>query len=277
MACRRADTTSFVRCFGSGSPWLCNCQCWECFRCLKTHVAEHDRENLLTQSWRPEHIPPEKPHGKGRTGLYSASCNSLHRPKFICPRPTCRRSIKPFYAPHINEYYFKTTWGREEWGKDWSVRPLSEREPALAKAMENMTNFTRAPPELKSLPVEQDRKVIAKYKADPHSLSDFERVVLPWIWPDSWFIHIVKRCPGCGQDVVPVGSNFRIPARKDKKGWRQVEAWIEAGEDLEAKFVLCATVAKHKERVAKAIELRAEKGIQDQPHPRDRNLATCLS
>lgn len=147
----------------------------------------------------------------------------------------------------------------------------------MAKAMENMTHFTRAPPELKSLPVEHDRKVIAKYKDDPLSLTDFERVALPWVWPDSWFINIVKRCPGCGQDAVPVGSNFRIPAKKDKKGWRQVEAWIEAGEDLEAKFVLCATVEQHKERVAKAIELRAEKGIQDQPHPRDRNLATRLS
>lgn len=35
----RVDTTSFVGCFGSGSPWLCNCQCWECFRCLKTHAS----------------------------------------------------------------------------------------------------------------------------------------------------------------------------------------------------------------------------------------------
>lgn len=72
---------------------------------------------------------------------------------------------------------------------------------------------------------------------------------------------ILKRCPTCGQAAVPVGSNFRIPARKDEKGWRKAEAWIDAGEDLEAKFVSCWTVEQHEKMVKKALEIRAERKL----------------
>jgi hypothetical protein len=46
-------------------------------------------------------------------------------------------------------------------------------------------------------------------------------------------MRLQKRCPSFGQDAVPMGSNFPIPAKKDKKGWCRIEEWIEVGEDLE--------------------------------------------
>lgn len=149
------------------------------------------------------------------------------------------------------------------------VRPRPELEPALAEALRNARRRRQEPKEVSPLieTNEDDKALIAKYKADPHSLLQLERLALGWVWHESWFVEVKKRCPGCAEDAVPVGSNFRIPARKDEKGWREVEKWIEAGEDLVAKFVCCVTVEQHKDRVEKAIEIRAVRGAVDVPYP----------
>ena len=54
-----------------------------------------------------------------------------------------------------------------------------------------------------------------------------------------------KRCPSCGDAVIPVGSTFKIPARKDEKAWKSVETMIEEGEDLLARFSYCMTFEEH--------------------------------
>jgi hypothetical protein len=114
------------------------------------------------------------------------------------------------------------------------------------------------------------RRQLFPYAETIHSGCRLGALSFTLVCPNIWFLVVQKRCPGCGQNAIPVGSNLRIPAKKDKKGWRQVEAWIEAGADLEAKFVSCATVEQHKQRVAKAVELRTERRIVDGLHPRDR-------
>ena len=64
---------------------------------------------------------------------------------------------------------------------------------------------------------EDDRVLIAKYKTDPHSLLELDRLVLGWVWHENWFIETKKRGHGCGNDAVPVVSKSRTPARKDEK------------------------------------------------------------
>jgi hypothetical protein len=127
-----------------------------------------------------------------------------------------------------------------------SLGYLPDRNPIYADALENVKRYRRkAPEEVKQITNEEETAIISKCRDDPLWLSDLARLVLRWC-PNLWFLVVQKRCPGCGQNAIPVGSNLRIPVKKDKKGWRQVEAWIEAGADLEAKFVSCATVEQHK-------------------------------
>jgi len=54
-----------------------------------------------------------------------------------------------------------------------------------------------------------------------------------------------KRCPGCGGGVIRVGSNFRVPKRNDEKAWKEIEAMIEEGVDMVARFSACATIEAH--------------------------------
>lgn len=88
--------------------------------------------------------------------------------------------------------------------------------------------------------------------------------------PDLWWTELVegfpypgkeskmhrKRCPSCGQAVVRVGSNFRVPKRGDEKAWGEIEKMIEEEVDLEAKFSSCWTIEEHEVMVEKALQLR---------------------
>lgn len=141
------------------------------------------------------------------------------------------------------------------------MRPVPERVPALKEAFRRRRSSKRPPQSVQERTWEEDRAQVAAFRAHPELLSDKDRDEVMWVDPEAWFVEIVKRCPGCGQAAVPVGSNFRIPARKDEKGWRKVEAWIDAGEDLVAKFASCWTVEQHEKMVKKALEIRAERGL----------------
>jgi len=41
-----------------------------------------------------------------------------------------------------------------------------------------------------------------------------------------------KTCPGYGEGVRRVGSNFRISKKRDAKGWGEVEGIIEKGGEF---------------------------------------------
>ena len=139
----------------------------------------------------------------------------------------------------------------------------------VALAIKNWRHGIAGAPEgIKELTMEDDRRIIGKYRREGmQGLSEFEKVALAWVVHEAWFVEMEKRCPGCGEGATPVGSNFRVPKRRDEKGWRKVEVWIEEGRDLVATFVNCATVEQHEERVEKAIEMRKERGVEDAPYP----------
>jgi hypothetical protein len=193
-----------------------------------SRTKEHIREKLLTMPWVPKHEPPSEPHDNGRKGLYSPICWSSYRPKFICPRRTCRRSIKPFYAPDINEYDISK-------GQTWKVRPLPERMLELEEALRRWVTIGRKPPPQKLVErsYDEDKAQLAAFRTHPENFSDEEHEEVMWAHSEAWFIEIKKRFPSRGQAAVPVGSNFQIPGKRDEKGCRQVEAWIDAGEALE--------------------------------------------
>lgn len=106
---------------------------------------------------------------------------------------------------------------------------------------------------------------------DSTSLTEEELAYVKEREPEEWWTEIaatpqvyredaghLMRCPSCGKGALAVGSNFRIPAKKDERGWKKVEKMIEDGEDMVAKFSPCATFEEHEKMVERARELRAE-------------------
>ena len=104
-----------------------------------------------------------------------------------------------------------------------------------------------------------------------------EMQMLKRYYPDLWWSRVITiprygvgveehlvRCPNCAESAVRVGSNFRIPKKKDEKGWREVEAIIERGDDMVAKFSVCSTVEVHEEMVEEA-QMRLAKGKTERP------------
>lgn len=88
--------------------------------------------------------------------------------------------------------------------------------------------------------------------------------------PEMWWLNInstslawwksevhAKRCPSCGNAVLRVGSNFRIPAKKDDKAWKLVEGMIMEDVDLVAKFSVCATFEKHEDMIDEASRINS--------------------
>lgn len=111
----------------------------------------------------------------------------------------------------------------------------------------------------------------SRYWNDPSSLSVEEVECVKAGDPYLHWINIVTtprvyklgpgvclRCPSCGKDAVRVGSNFRIPPRKDNKAWRLIDDIIAAGEDMDALFSPCPTIEEHKEIVVEALRRRAQ-------------------
>ncbi|CZR65541.1 uncharacterized protein PAC_15441 [Phialocephala subalpina] len=224
-------------------------------------ISVNTRPHLLTQA-QPRREPPiDQP--KGRTGLYYRACMSSYRPKFICAEPTCRRPIKPVYDPDKFEYRISEF-------QDWAVRTLEERSPGLAAAYRNSNRMNsgsnRGSDELATL-----IRLQQKQWDNPASISEEEFEFLKARDPQLWWTEITRmprisgvpeinmvRCPGCGKGVKRVGSNFRVPRKRDQTAWKAIEEMIERGEDMVAKFSFCATVEEHERMVKIAIELRSK-------------------
>jgi hypothetical protein len=235
---------------------------------LTHQISQNTREHMLTEYYPPAHQPPlpnERP--PGRTGLYYRACMSSYRPKFFCPETTCRRSIKPIYDPDRFEYRISEF-------QDWSVRPLEKYSLGLAAAYQFERNYQRL---LKQGDTELAifRRLQRKYSdqrwndGPPLTEEEFEFVKArdPELWWTEFVwrpkvnggspCHLV-RCPSCRKNAVRVGSNFRIPKKRDEKAWKEIQGMIERGDDMVAKFEFCATTEEHEKMVKRALELRAE-------------------
>jgi hypothetical protein len=175
--------------------------------------------------------------------------------------------VKPFYDADLHEFRIDEYQG-------WWMRPLASRNEAFAAVTRRHKALDRAERKAASRLLSQEND-FAWEAEGVQPLSDEEREWLRMNWPDRWWVEIVgscpqlgdgekrhrKRCPGCGEDVVRVGSNFRIPKKGDDRAWKEIEAMVAEGVDLEAKFSPCWTVEKHKEMVEKALEIRAKRGM----------------
>lgn len=187
---------------------------------------------------------------------------SSYRPKFICAESTCRRSIKPVYDPDRFEYNISDF-------QDWAVRRLKEQSPGLAAAYRNSSRMKsssgRGSSELATF-----KRLQQKLWDDPASLPEEEFEFLKARDPELWWNEVIRmprisglpginmlRCPGCGKGAKRVGSNFRIPKKRDEKGWKAIEEMVERGEDMVAKFSFCATIEEHERMVERASALRA--------------------
>ena len=185
---------------------------------------------------------------------------SSYRPKFICPDRTCRRSIKSIYDPDRFEYDISER-------QDWKVGPLLT-SPELQEVLRN------GEPVFSSECILNGETVVFvklrnQYHHDPSVLSEKQMEFVKKYEPEAWWRTIfspsrdsrwptenLKRCPSCGKEALRVGSNFRIPKRKDEKGWRDIEGMIKTGEDMVAKFSPCATSEEWKDMVDGAIVIR---------------------
>jgi hypothetical protein len=226
---------------------------------------------MLTEYYPPAHqtaLPNER--SPGRTGLYYRACMSSYRPKFFCPELTCRRSIKPVYDPDRCEYKISEF-------QDWSVRPLEKYSPGLARAYQFQRNYRRLPKhgdaELAMFRRLQRRYWDSRWNEES-SLTEEEFDFVKARDPELWWTEFIwrpkvndgppgylVRCPSCGKSAVRAGSNFRIPKRRDEKGWKDVQGMIGRGEDIVAKFECCATIGGHEKMVKRALELRTENGF----------------
>lgn len=202
----------------------------------------------------------------------------------ICVKRTCRRSIKPVYDPDRNEYKISELQG-------WNVRPLTGENKEFDEACKNGKRIdsscesvrAQEGSEWKKRQALRDKlgRVWAWEQFGDHfgSVENEEKMEL---WeldflrnndPESWWSEVIrlpatydpkgvnrKRCPGCGDGALLVGSNFRIPKKKDDTAWRKIEVMIENGEDMLASFSLCPTVNQHKEMVEEALRLKKEAG-----------------
>ena len=227
-------------------------------------VSGNTRHHLLTQYWAPEYDPPNpEQQPEGRAGLYFNQCMSSYGPKFICPERPCRRSIKPVYDPDRFEYDIS------EW-QDWRVRPLWT-SPELVEVRRNSNRLHSRQSVLNGEKAAFE-KLRNQYYNDPSSLSEEERDFVKKNDPEAWWRTVVstkrvwwqvtvnlKRCPSCGKEALRVGSNFRIPKRKDEKAWREIEDMIREGEDMVAKFSPCATSEEWKNMVDRANVIREER------------------
>ena len=216
----------------------------------------------------------------GRTNLYYDRCQSSYRPKLICANKTCRKSIKPVYDAGRNEYQISELQG-------WSVRPLAGTNIEFDQACSNGKRIDSSCESIKAHVGSEWRerealkakfgRIMAWEQYGDH-FGDVENVEKMEAWeleflrnndPESWWLEVIrlpatydpkgvnrKRCSGCGEGVWLVGSNFRIPKKKDNKAWRRIEDMVENGEDMLAKFSPCPTVVQHMEMVEEALRLR---------------------
>jgi hypothetical protein len=190
---------------------------------------------------------------------------SSYRPKFFCPESACRRSIKPVYDPDKFEYQISDF-------QEWRVRPLKTHSPGMAEAYLNSARLwaTKRTNQITD-EVVTCRRVAAKFYNDPSSLSEEEYGFLKARSPEMWWREVIARprvlgepginmvrCPSCGKSAVRVGSNFRIPKKRDVKAWKIIEKMMERREDMVAKFSFCATVEEHERMVKRALELRGD-------------------
>jgi hypothetical protein len=176
----------------------------------------------------------------------------------------CRRSIKPVYDPDRFEYDIS------EW-QDWKVRPLLTY-PELQGVLQNRDQLHD-----KTIVLDVEKAAFYRLRNlwydnrydNSSLLSDEQREFIKKYEPEAWWRTIfspsrdsrwptenLKRCPSCGKEALRVGSNFRIPKRKDEKGWREIEGMIKTGEDMVAKFSPCATNEEWKDMVDGAIVIR---------------------
>jgi hypothetical protein len=238
-----------------------------------SQISENTRQHLLKVYWPPVYISPEdrEPNSEGRTGLYWPQCMSSYRPKFICPERSCRRSIKPVYDPDRFEYDIS------EW-QDWKVRPLltsPEMQQVLRNwetlhAKKSVLNVEKAEfrrlrnlwydnrYENPNLLIEEEMEFVKKYELSAWWKTIFSPSRGPYRTTEN-----LKRCPSCGKAALRVGSNFRIPKRRDEKAWREVEGMIKAGEDMVAQFSPCATNEEWKVMVDEANAIREVYGVRN--------------
>lgn len=203
---------------------------------------------------------PQTEHG--RTGLAYSRCQYPYRPKFMCPKKSCRRSVKPFYDP--SRYIYCV----DDFGK-WEIGPLKREDNAhydraLAAMIFRLTDEHQPSRKLRR------RVMAARYDELDEKIGDGSMEPHQWLkgenWDDwktlywhrsTWLkVTVVngdtgKRCPSCGGGAIRVGSNFRVPGRRDERGWKKVDRLVEEGVNLEARFSPCATFGMHRKMVEK--------------------------
>ncbi|KAG9232616.1 hypothetical protein BJ875DRAFT_466270 [Amylocarpus encephaloides] len=276
MSCRRSDRTRLVGC-RIGDVALRGCS-RGCCHYRDEDISENTRVHFMNRIF--SRVPPNH-NLPGRTGLYFRQCQSSYRPKFICPARGCRRSIKPFYDPSKLEYEISEY-------QDWSVRPVDTPELIEAKKNEGIMQGYQ---NRNSDETREFRALQKRYYDDPSALSVEEIETVKSNDPHSWWIRLTTtprgwadessngparslRCPSCGDDTVPVGSNFRIPSKADIRSWREVENMIADGKDMVASFSSCATVQQQKEMVDEAARLRRqEHGADEWAAEKQRRIA----
>ncbi|KAK3114724.1 hypothetical protein LTR53_006678 [Teratosphaeriaceae sp. CCFEE 6253] len=240
MSCRRAHRRNFLACRYAAPTWCC--QELTCSY-TKQNRIDYESDTFVPPSHERARQSRDAPPLPGRTGLQYKQCQDfVHRPKFICPKQTCRRMVKPFYDPGMWDYRL------DSWGS-WSIVPRKDNKAFAECQKEYHIRHSRL---VHGHETDRDRELrewTHVYDRD-RTYTEAELAMMRQANPEAWQQDIVtvgghqKRCPSCGDAVIRVGSAFRIPARKDDRAWKRVEKMVES-EDMVAKFSHCMTFEEH--------------------------------
>lgn len=153
----------------------------------------------------------------------------------MCPKKSCRRSVKPFYDP--SRYIYCV----DDFGK-WEIGPLKREDNAhydraLAAMIFRLTDEHQPSRKLRR------RVMAARYDELDEKIGDGSMEPHQWLkgedWDDwktlywhrsTWLkVTVVngdsgKWCLSCGGGAIRVGSNFRVPGRRDERGWKKERA-----------------------------------------------------
>ncbi|KAI0049735.1 hypothetical protein FA95DRAFT_1556630 [Auriscalpium vulgare] len=183
--------------------------------------------------------PSDSPYAR----LCCSGRENAGRPKHVCF--ACRRAFKPAFLPG-NEYLIK----RHE--NIWIVRPERVRIAEVWEAAAYL--HRRGSPEVR-------QRVDAVYGAymgsefSDKGVDDDEYAALT-IWePGMWWQRVRVSCPGCSAPGVRVGNAFRVPKRRDARGWEAARVVVERDKE---KGVFRLGREDEEERISEARRVRTK-------------------
>jgi len=218
-----------------------------------SEIESQERWNYAKPSRRPGvqfNLPRYQHPGIAPSGNHV--CKTSHRPKFVCV--ACRRVFKPALVEG-NEYHI---WESSQRHLGWWWMPSRSRIPEVWNEYESIWSLPARREELKRLQEIQYMVLSGLRTFSDEEMSEYKKSN-PALW---WQPLSALRCPGCGEEGVPVGGTFRAPPQKDARAWAKVSELLAKGEmfsycltrEEEALLIKDAEIDNRRQQMAVGLE-----------------------